>query len=66
LLNEQADICFTHGDLVPKNIMVDPSDGYRITGILDWENAGFYPSFWEYCRMHDPDFLSPQWSQILD
>lgn len=36
---------FTHGDLRPANIMVQPdSDGnYEVTGIIDWEMSGFYP-----------------------
>ncbi|THH10255.1 hypothetical protein EW146_g8432 [Bondarzewia mesenterica] len=58
-----AAIRFTHGDLVPKNIMVD---GSAITGIIDWANAGFYPEFWEYCRMHSPDLMTPQWSRVLE
>ncbi len=55
-------IRFTHGDLVPKNIMVD-ADGERITGIIDWGNSGFYPSYWEYCRMHHSS--TPGWEKIL-
>lgn len=35
----------THGDLTPRNIMVD--DG-KITGIVDWERGGFYPEYAEY------------------
>lgn len=35
----------THGDLSPRNIMVD---GSKITGIVDWDNAGFYPEWAEY------------------
>ncbi|RPD56365.1 kinase-like protein [Lentinus tigrinus ALCF2SS1-7] len=58
-------IRFTHGDLVPKNIMVD-ANGERITGIIDWENAGFYPSYWEYCRMHDGMAMTPGWEKILN
>lgn len=58
-------IRFTHGDLLPKNIIVDPDDGYRITAILDWEHAGYYPDYWEYCRMHDPDFKTEGWSKVL-
>jgi thiamine kinase-like enzyme len=38
---------FTHGDLQRKNIIVG-KDG-RIT-IIDWEFAGWYPSYWEYAR----------------
>ncbi|KAL4244585.1 Protein kinase-like domain superfamily protein [Abortiporus biennis] len=40
-------IVFTHGDLAPRNIMVK---GDRITGIIDWENAGWYPEHWEYVK----------------
>ena len=35
---------FNHPDLGPGNIMV--SKNGVITGILDWEAAGFYPRFW--------------------
>ncbi|GLB39087.1 hypothetical protein LshimejAT787_0602490 [Lyophyllum shimeji] len=33
-----------HGDLSPANILVDPSTG-RITGVVDWEMAGFRPAW---------------------
>ncbi|PSR88702.1 kinase-like domain-containing protein [Coniella lustricola] len=35
----------THGDLTPRNIMVDKG---KITGIVDWERGGFYPEYAEY------------------
>ena len=35
----------THGDLSPRNIMVD---GSKATGIVDWDNAGVYPEWAEY------------------
>ncbi|KAJ5579837.1 uncharacterized protein N7459_005822 [Penicillium hispanicum] len=41
---------FTHGDLRTANIMVErePSVGhYTITGIIDWEDSGFYPAYHE-------------------
>ncbi|KAF5309979.1 hypothetical protein D9619_010469 [Psilocybe cf. subviscida] len=53
---------FTHGDLLPKNIVVS---GSTITGIIDWETAGFYPEYWEYARMHDHMFSSPGWDGVL-
>ncbi|PSS14884.1 hypothetical protein M430DRAFT_104995, partial [Amorphotheca resinae ATCC 22711] len=37
---------FTHGDIKHHNILVD-NEGH-ITGLLDWESAGWYPEFWEY------------------
>ncbi|OJJ32890.1 hypothetical protein ASPWEDRAFT_42928 [Aspergillus wentii DTO 134E9] len=42
---------FTHGDVRPDNIMVkqDPSSSgqYVVTGIIDWEDSGFYPFYYE-------------------
>ena len=60
-----AAVRFTHGDLIPKNIMVSP-DGAGIIGIIDWGNSGFYPDYWEYCRMHDPFQTSPGWKEALE
>ncbi|KAI0662276.1 kinase-like protein [Cubamyces menziesii] len=37
---------FSHGDLVPENILVDERT-YTITSIIDWERAGWYPYFWD-------------------
>lgn len=41
-------ICFTHADLAPRNLLV-MEDG-RLSGIVDWETAGFYPNYWEYTK----------------
>ncbi|GKZ23420.1 hypothetical protein AbraCBS73388_009787 [Aspergillus brasiliensis] len=42
-------IYFTHGDLNPRNILVENG---RISGIVDWENAGWFPEYWEYTKAH--------------
>ena len=44
-----AEIVFTHGDLRPANILVKlTEDGrYIISGIVDWEDSGFYPDYHE-------------------
>ncbi|KAG7123908.1 hypothetical protein HYQ46_000965 [Verticillium longisporum] len=39
---------FTHADLNPSNIQYHNG---RITGIIDWEFAGWYPEYWEYTKM---------------
>jgi aminoglycoside phosphotransferase len=36
---------FTHGDLSGLNILLRGDD---VVGIVDWETAGWYPSYWEY------------------
>lgn len=41
---------FTHGDLQPKNLILTRNtrtQDLQIT-LIDWELAGFYPSYWEY------------------
>ncbi|KGO41826.1 Aminoglycoside phosphotransferase [Penicillium expansum] len=43
-------IVFTHRDLNPRNILARNG---KITGIVDWENVGFFPEYWEYTKMHD-------------
>ncbi|KAF7975122.1 hypothetical protein HWV62_10417 [Athelia sp. TMB] len=39
---------FSHGDLHDGNILIDPHSG-AITGIIDWESAGFRPLWAEVC-----------------
>ena len=44
---ERHDIFFTHGDLVPRNILI--KNGH-LSGIVDWAMAGWYPAYWEFVR----------------
>jgi len=44
------EVRFTHADLCPQNILVDENG--RVSAVLDWENAGWYPEYWEYTQMH--------------
>ena len=60
-LPRNAPIVFTHGDFGPTNIMVD---GSTVTGIIDWECAGFYPEYFERARMCDPAMAVPNWKHI--
>ena len=38
-------IVLTHGDLSSTNVLVHGDD---VVGIVDWETAGWWPSYWEY------------------
>ncbi|EIM79440.1 uncharacterized protein STEHIDRAFT_41143, partial [Stereum hirsutum FP-91666 SS1] len=42
--NNDLPSSFCHPDLVPENIMVDKRTN-RITAIIDWQGAGWYPYF---------------------
>ncbi|KAF9891441.1 hypothetical protein FE257_003907 [Aspergillus nanangensis] len=48
---------FTHADLKKSNIMVqeDPSRAgfYIVTGVIDWEDSGFYPEYYECTTLSD-------------
>ncbi|KAJ0162675.1 hypothetical protein CTA2_4196 [Colletotrichum tanaceti] len=48
-LPDTYDVRFSHADLSWENILVDGSTG-RVTGILDWEMAGYWPEWWEYSK----------------
>ncbi|KAK4040792.1 kinase-like domain-containing protein [Parachaetomium inaequale] len=43
---EVDEYVFCHNDLSQHNVVVDP-DTLKITGIIDWEYAGFYPARFE-------------------
>jgi len=77
---------FTHGDIQRKNILIRAlpksqstdkmdTDQYEIS-LLDWETAGWYPSYWEFGRalfacgywgddwgLHVTEFLDPFWNE---
>lgn len=49
---------FTHGDLKKSNVMVQEDPGnagfYVVTGVIDWEDSGFYPEYYESTRLSNP------------
>lgn len=54
--------CFTHGDLVGKNIIV--RDG-RVAAIIDWGFSGWYPEYWEFTKAHFSQHLGAEWSEHI-
>jgi aminoglycoside phosphotransferase (APT) family kinase protein len=56
--DDNSRLVFTHADLVDRNILVQ--DG-RITGILDWEWAGFYPEHWEFVQFMTNTAWKMEW-----
>ncbi|KAF7793931.1 hypothetical protein EIP86_005053 [Pleurotus ostreatoroseus] len=64
-LPRDASVHLVHGDIYPRNILVN---GSTITSIIDWEYAGFYPDFWEYARMQYDGYRgwrTPRWDHVL-
>jgi hypothetical protein len=55
-------IVFTHSDLNMRNILVKNG---RISGIVDWENAGWYPEYWEKTKCHFGVRLNQRWLKMV-
>ncbi|RMD39295.1 hypothetical protein DV735_g5830, partial [Chaetothyriales sp. CBS 134920] len=58
-------IVFTHADLNMRNVLVQQHNG-RLSGIVDWENSGWYPEYWEYTKAHYITKLNRRWLAIVD
>ena len=43
---DESRLVLSHCDLWPCNVMVS-EDGARVTAIIDWQTAGYYPDFYE-------------------
>lgn len=60
-------ICFTHGDLAPRNIMVKRSrDVYHVVALIDFEMSGFLPEYWEYISAKGSSFWEYWWDDVVD
>jgi len=49
-ISGETTIVFTHGDLVPPNILLSPGPNPKLAAVIDWGQAGWYPAYWEYCK----------------
>ncbi|KAK8063764.1 hypothetical protein PG996_008416, partial [Apiospora saccharicola] len=56
-------IVFTHSDLNMRNVLVHNG---RLSGIVDWENSGWYPEYWDYTKAHFITKLRRRWLRIVD
>lgn len=65
-------IVFTHADLNLRNVLVDQglrpdgTRGWMVTGIVDWENSGYYPEYWDYTKALFEVFrYSQRWRDLI-
>lgn len=65
-------IVFTHADLNLRNILVDKvtrldgTRGWAVSGIVDWENSGFYPEYWDCTKAQFEGFRwDERWTRSL-
>ncbi|PYI11270.1 kinase-like protein [Aspergillus sclerotiicarbonarius CBS 121057] len=60
---KNSPLVFTHGDLSSVNILARDDE---IAGIIDWETAGWYPSYWEYTTAHQVNPHNSFWEIEID
>ena len=73
-------VCFAHADLQAKNIMITRTPRKVASGttggdqtcetdvkvyIIDWEMAGWYPEYWEFCNASFLARFKPAWQEIV-
>ncbi|TRX96697.1 hypothetical protein FHL15_002363 [Xylaria flabelliformis] len=56
-------IVFTHADSNMRNVLVHNG---RLSGIVDWENSGWFPEYWDYIEAHYITKLKKRWLKIVD
>lgn len=50
-LPDDKEIVFTHGDFHRSNIIIS-STLPRVAALVDWEQSGWLPDYWEDCKAH--------------
>ncbi|KAJ7481460.1 kinase-like domain-containing protein [Mycena latifolia] len=63
-LSDTAGVRFTHADLHPFNIIISPSS-CEVIGIIDWQESGWYPEYWEYIKTSF-NFTFTRWYSYVD
>ena len=64
-LPDDCAIVFAHADLSYEHIFVDKTTG-NVTAIIDWEMAGFWPSWWEYRKALYGSRYQRWWNDLVD
>ena len=61
-------IVFTHADMTPANIILSmlSRDGFSsIAAIVDFEQSGWYPAYWEACKSISNASSDTEWAKNL-
>lgn len=62
-LPDDIEVAFTHGDLHRSNIILTLSSPPRVIAIVDWEQAGWLPAYWEDRKAHFTAHYMGEWSE---
>lgn len=70
-LPDDSAVVFTHADLHRSNILISPEKPHCIISIIDWQQSGWYPDYWEFCKAeytadHRSEWVKEHIPQFLD
>lgn len=65
MLPDDAKIVFTHADLHPSNIIINQDHPSKILALIDWEQSGWYPDYWEFCKAEYTIEYGSEWHQYM-
>lgn len=63
-LVDDAPICFTHSDLHPSNILITSKGTPHILALVDFQQSGWLPDYWEYCKARLTARIGDDWEKI--
>lgn len=58
--NKPHRLCFTHGDLVPHNLLMENG---RLSGLVDFESSGWFPEYWDFTGTYG--WAQGNWKEML-
>lgn len=62
-LPDDIEIRFTQGDLHRSNVILTSPSHLRFQAVLDWEQAGWLPAYWEDRKAHWTAWPGEDWSE---
>lgn len=64
-LSGDMPIVFTHNDLCPPNILLSPGENTKVVAIIDWNQSGWLPWYWESCKSRQVGLVTDSFSDAL-
>ncbi|PYH72624.1 phosphotransferase family protein [Aspergillus vadensis CBS 113365] len=63
-LPDHCAIKFTHGDLHRSNIIITSSPPHHVLAIIDWEQSGWLPAYWEVRKAQMSAWSGEEWASV--
>lgn len=68
MMRDDSRVVLTHSDIQKRNILVkvngDGPEDIKVVALLDWEQCGWRPEYWEKVKMSSP-YDGNTWKEIL-